>query len=215
MSPFVNYRFAKDLPLPALDGCLYEYVVGMNGVFVRARRPGLAAMVPVACPNKTLNGLAIVASGVRMDFPLIPQILLSHVLMRAWASGTVERLFYFLPNPWRVVIPAQHATATSVRPDNPYSPESRLALVELHSHHHMKPFFSTTDDQDETGFRIYSVIGNLHERPLILTRVGIYGHFWTIPSSTIYHLPMGIEDGLEIGFPDEEPTYDYGYDIVK
>ena len=82
-------------------------------------------------------------------------------------------------------------------------------LIEVHSHHNMAAFFSGTDDREErAGFRIYSVIGNLARKPTILTRVGIYGHFWQIPSSWVYNLPSGISDTMNIDVTIEECDYE-------
>jgi hypothetical protein len=62
----------------------------------------------------------------------------------------------------------------------------------------MRPFFSRTDDRDETGFRIYAVIGdiNFHSNvpPSIRVRVGVYGHFWPIPAASIFNLPSFLRD---------------------
>jgi hypothetical protein len=35
------------------------------------------------------------------------------------------------------------------------------AVVEIHSHHAMRAYFSSTDDRDETGRRVYGVLGRL------------------------------------------------------
>ena len=46
------------------------------------------------------------------------------------------------------------------------------AMVEVHSHHAMRAYFSATDDRDETGRRIYGVLGRLAgPRPEIALRV--------------------------------------------
>jgi hypothetical protein len=71
------------------------------------------------------------------------------------------------------------------------------ALIDLHSHARLSPFFSPTDDQDETGFRLYAVIGNLHREPTITMRVGIYSHYFNFPASTVFDLPDGIRDIYE------------------
>ena len=71
-------------------------------------------------------------------------------------------------------------------------------LLELHSHHLMAAFFSATDTADEQGFRLYGVVGHLdsadQHAPEIRIRVGIYGHFWDIPASTVLSLPSCITD---------------------
>jgi hypothetical protein len=70
-------------------------------------------------------------------------------------------------------------------------------LIDLHSHGRLSPFFSLTDDRDETGFRLYAVIGNLHRKPTITMRVGIYSHYFNFPASTVFDLPDGIRDMYE------------------
>src|SRR5439155_12507382 len=46
------------------------------------------------------------------------------------------------------------------------------AIVEVHSHHAMRAYFSATDDRDETGRRIYGVLGRLDgPQPEIALRV--------------------------------------------
>ena len=46
------------------------------------------------------------------------------------------------------------------------------AIVEVHSHHAMRAYFSATDDRDETGRRIYGVLGRLDgPHPEIALRV--------------------------------------------
>ena len=46
------------------------------------------------------------------------------------------------------------------------------ALLEVHSHHAMRAYFSATDDRDETARRVYGVIGRLDsQEPEIALRV--------------------------------------------
>ena len=67
-------------------------------------------------------------------------------------------------------------------------------MIDLHSHARFAPFFSPVDDRDETGFRIYAVIGSLNKVPAISVRVGVYSHYYSIPASTVFELPKGICD---------------------
>jgi hypothetical protein len=71
---------------------------------------------------------------------------------------------------------------------------SLRALIDLHSHALMDPFFSRTDNKDEQGFRIFAVIGKVNEKPLILVRVGVYGNYWNIPADLVFELPGEIRD---------------------
>jgi hypothetical protein len=68
------------------------------------------------------------------------------------------------------------------------------ALIDLHSHATLEPFFSPTDNKDEQGFRIFAVIGKVNEKPEIRVRVGVYGNYWKIPADMVFELPGEIRD---------------------
>lgn len=48
-------------------------------------------------------------------------------------------------------------------------------VMDIHSHHDMRAFFSTTDDEDELATRLYAVIGRVSTRPEMLLRYGVNG----------------------------------------
>ena len=50
-------------------------------------------------------------------------------------------------------------------------------VLEMHSHGHMGAWFSSTDDVDETGLKLYGVIGKLNATPIVKLRIGVYGYF--------------------------------------
>lgn len=193
---FVNYRYAMaGETLPPVGNVLFEYVVGSNGLFVRAARLGMAAMIPVEMFRKPLKGLAELNPYVDLYVPKVPALLLSQIVLEAWAAKGMEKLFYLLPFPeWRLSVPEQVQGAVSVRPVDPFNEAMRECLVEVHSHHCMPPYFSATDDKDETGFRIYGVVGNLGNMPSLAVRVGIYGHTWAIPGNFVFNLYFGVQD---------------------
>ena len=192
---FVNYHFAKDTDLPQISNGLYEYVIGSNGVFVRAKRPGLEATIWTAAVNQPIRGLKELKPYLRIN--KVPAYLTARMVEMAYRANGIEILFYLglEGEKWRLNVPDQVQSGAAVIAKDSFSWKD--TLIEVHSHHNMKSFFSKTDDQEESaGFRIYSVIGNLGSRPTILTRVGIYGHFQKIPSSWVYDLPAGLVDGL-------------------
>jgi len=211
----VSHIFANDAGLPPQAGKMYEYVVGENGVFVRAERPGLRACAWVAATPEPIRGLAAVEPYVEIG-ARVPACLLEVALGIALDAAPNEILFYMLPDPWRLIIPDQEQASARCRPVDPYNKASQAALIDLHSHHDMSPFFSRTDDQDETGFRIYAVIGNIHTHPAIRARIGIYGHHWEIPAGWIFDLPDGVIDALYQPFDDTkmETTYDYSNSFI-
>jgi hypothetical protein len=70
--------------------------------------------------------------------------------------------------------------------------------------------FSGTDDKDETGFRLYGVLGDLRRSPEIRMRVGCYGYFWEVSASWALELPDWLRDCNE----DEESAAD-AYDRAE
>jgi PRTRC genetic system protein A len=188
----VRYKFAKSWPLGKVDpGCLYEYVVGANGIFIQAEREGLSVMMPMLTFRKTrLAGLDDVTSKIWLP-KLVPAEALLEVITDAWRVLPYEYLSYCHfskeENQWRFIAPNQMSTRGSVHPDDKFDQISQNALLEIHSHGTMPAFFSETDDREENGFRIYAVIGNLDRRPVsISVRVSVYGHRALIPYQYIF-----------------------------
>jgi PRTRC genetic system protein A len=176
--------------LPAITGelppCdphkLCEYVIGGNGLFVRAKRKGLEAIIPI---DDRPSPFMEVSTVVKLQ-EHAPHSLLDEIVSQARKAAPLERLFYLLPDPWRLVVPDQMQTSGSVRPVDPYSEGSHNALIEIHSHNDMPAFWSSADDRDETGFRIYGVIGRVSTTVEIKLRVGIYGYFYQVPVAWVF-----------------------------
>jgi PRTRC genetic system protein A len=192
---FVHHIFAHETKLPPMQPGLYEYVIGANGIFVRAQRPGLEALIWVASTVKPVRGLAEVMPYVRLS-NRVRAHLLARLFEMAFRANGKEILFYLSGNPWQVYVPDQVQSVASVHPVDVFA-GGQDTLLEVHSHHNMGAFFSGADDKEESGgFRIFAVMGNLAVQPTILVRVGIYGHFWQIPAALVFELPNGVRDGL-------------------
>jgi PRTRC genetic system protein A len=184
-----------DGSLPDCPDCLYAYILAGNGVFVSARRPALQALIPVvACRIAGLPDLAPrVALPQRVPAPLLEQAL--RLCRQVFPD---EALFWFnWIGAWVLHFPDQRVTYTSAAPSDRHDRAGRRALIDLHSHARFSPFFSPADDRDETGFRIFAVIGDLHRTPTISVRVGVYSHYLNIPASTVFELPDGMKDIYE------------------
>jgi PRTRC genetic system protein A len=185
-----------ELELPTT--CMYQYLVGSNGVFLRTRRSGLQACLPLALGPQPMRGLTEVDSYLHLDYPLVPPDLFSQILEAARQAkdvreSSLEILFYLVwaeeKSSWELVIPEQVQGYTSVHPANPTDSAYQQAFIEVHSHHHMKAYFSGTDDKDEGGLRFYAVIGDIFsDRPQIALRLGIYGQFFRMPATNIFDL---------------------------
>jgi PRTRC genetic system protein A len=209
----VDYVAATELPLPPIHAAMYEYVTASNGVFVRGQRTGLGAMLPVmAGPAIPLRGLVPVEPLVQLCHPCIPAELVDDMLDAALGAkdddqGPVEALFHLT---WdaggvRLQIPPQERSLVRVRPVG-HSPSYETAVVEVHSHHGMAARFSSTDDADETGFRIFGVLGEIYTQPTLRVRVGLYGHYWEIPAAWIFQLPHRITDAHARDYGKQLPS---------
>ncbi|RIK32490.1 MAG: hypothetical protein DCC56_01400 [Anaerolineae bacterium] len=185
-----------DGSLPEIPHCLYAYIMAGNGVFVYARRPGLEALIPVVTGN--IAGLPHLIPRINL-LKRVPVLMLEQTLYFSQKAFPNELLFWFNWSvQWSVHLPDQFVTRSSAAPCDQHNPAGTNALIDLHSHARFSPFFSPVDDRDETGFRIYAVIGNLNKVPAISVRVGVYSHYYSIPASTVFELPQGICDMYEM-----------------
>jgi PRTRC genetic system protein A len=181
-----------DGSLPEIQACLYAYIMAGNGVFVHARRPGLETLVPVC--KYQIAGLPDLTPRVNIA-KRVPASLLEDALRICKQGFPNETLFWFnWSDEWSIHIPDQQITTASTVPCDRHDKAGTRALIDLHSHARFSPFFSPTDDRDETGFRIYAVIGDLDKTPAMSVRVGVYSHHFNVPTSTVFELPAGIQD---------------------
>ena len=179
-----------DGSLPDCPDCLYAYITAGNGIFVYARRPGLEALIPVV--SCRIAGLPDLAPRVDL-LQRVPAPLLAHALRFCGQVLPSEALFWFnWIGAWYLHIPDQRVTNTSAVPSDRHDRAGTRALIDLHSHARFAPFFSPADDRDETGFRVFAVIGDLDRTPTISVRVGVYSHYFSIPASTVFELPAGM-----------------------
>lgn len=168
-------------------GKLYEYVIAGNGVYVRSARKELKVQIPVAVADKSIRGLGtadlIVRLPVRVGAGLLP-----YMITAFRQSLPDEKLCYLKHDRyWSILTPNQEASPGHCAPLDPYNPDAQDAVIEIHSHGTGRAFFSKTDDRDETGFKIYAVMGKLDQTfPEILVRVGVYGHHCLIPANLVF-----------------------------
>ena len=187
--------------LAGVQGIGYDYVLGSGGVYVQSQGAHLTARVLVA-PG-AVRGLAPVAEKVALSHGPIPGGLFEAGLRWFQDAPDTERLFAVRwdGDAYRLVVPAQAGTVASLT----YRPPAGV-VAEFHSHGSARAFFSTTDDRDEQGFRIYGVAGRLDAPPPELRlRVGVYGHFAPLDWSQVF---SGPEPGLRLNGEEPESTQD-------
>lgn len=199
--PFPNligHHFVTTLPLPPSTAIAYEYLVAANGIFLRAENPYLSAIIPVHTFTTTpIRGLEPLTPSVSLHHPRLPEALLTATLAdaRTHTNATahlIEALYFFTfqHQTFSVVKPPQRAGVAHVHYLHPPDANPDPILLELHTHATMSAFWSGTDNRDEQGFRFYAVVGHLdREHPTIRLRLGVYGHFWEVPLSTLFDIP--------------------------
>jgi PRTRC genetic system protein A len=186
----VNARLAGEVCPPAPLG---TYVLARHFVLLEAERDEYQAAVPVSIVHPPIEGLPDECPALRWKIPRPPLELLTHrvlpvflVAARPAQGPRAEALANLIWDglTWSVDYPEQDATAASVHTREPLPPG---AVIQIHSHGWMKPFWSATDNADEQGFLIYIVIGCLHEEePAILLRVGINGSWLPLRLSDVF-----------------------------
>jgi PRTRC genetic system protein A len=195
----IRYLAAARTPLPPVCAAL-EYVLAGNGVFARGVRRGVSVTIPVVpC---TVKGLNPFTPSFALHYALVPAAIMEAMLDMARSArdadgDPAEIVFHvrWAGSTWRLDVPLQTQDSTHVQPlGEAIGSSYAAALIEVHSHHAMPAFFSSTDDADETGFRIFAVLGDIFTQPQIRVRVGLYGHTWTIPAHWVFTLPAGVVD---------------------
>ena len=189
--------------LAGVQGVGYDYVLGVGGLYVQSESAHLTARLLVAPAE--VRGLAPVSEKLTLAHGPIPAHLFELGLAWLLAAPGVERFFAvdWDKGAYRLVVPPQSGTSASLT----YQPPAGV-VAEFHSHGRHRAFFSATDDGDEQGFRIYGVVGRLHDPlPEFTLRVGIYGHFALLEWAQVFDGPH--PTGLRLAGERTEPTSSY------
>ena len=109
---FIKHLFGRCTTLlPPIDPTnLFEFVIAGNGVFVRARRNELEAMIPVS--RCEIRGLQEVRPYVRMEAGKVPLILTQAILDEFQQDMPNESLIWLkhANGSWKVVKPVRCRT---------------------------------------------------------------------------------------------------------
>ncbi len=203
--PFIGEYYLRQAHLPPFKQTHFrEYWTASNGVFVRAQREGLSAVIPVAPVRVPIDGLFPTHPMIDLAYPPVSRSIVEELLRESWAacdsrSGDPREILFYLRwigSAWRWTKPEQEQKHGSVTPIDPYERDVPAPLLDLHSHHTMSPFFSSTDCADDYGFRLNAVWGHLDNWPMILVRLGIYGHYYPIRATRVFDLPPFVRDGF-------------------
>jgi len=202
-------------------GIYYDYVLASNGLFIEAEGKLVAARVPVAACE--VRGLAPLEPKVVLRYGLIPRHFFDLALSTMFTTPDKERYVavtwkdgYHISVPDQAAdvehlgesIDAGHGSGAGVAYLQPDS-----VMLDMHTHPKMRAGFSFTDNRDETGLKLYAVVGHVgpyrevtpdldNERradyvlsncPAIRLRVGVYGYFHQIAWKDVFEGDLGPE----------------------
>jgi hypothetical protein len=191
------------MPMPLIQAALYEYILAGNGIFIRGvRREFQAQFCIVPCE---IRGLANLEASLQLNASRVPREIVAEMIQDARmardADGRPCEIVFHLEldeaGTWQFNVPKQIQSPVRAKPDDD-SPSSSYAraCIEVHSHVDMCARFSSLDDQDEIGFRVYAILGCISTRAVMRVRVGMYGYHHDIPADWIFDLPPEIGDAV-------------------
>lgn len=202
-TPFIGHRIAKEHFEP-FEAILYEYVLAGNGVVLKAQRKEFTVSVPLV--HREIKGLPEAFVGIKWHKPRIPDPIWDEICRHASIHNSKydfkEELYLIYwdqgSDSWQWCTSGRDRTWASTIADD-RRPEYSEACIEIHTHPDGAYQFSSADDRDESGkFRIFGIIVDVHDKPKVRFRCGIYDHLIPIPFSWIGHLPSSVVDLNEV-----------------
>lgn len=187
-----------------IDAALYEYLLSGAGLFVRAKRREFAVSLPLSLQK--IWGLPNTQIGVSWNRPRIPESLWRGILQHARNKDTSLEfkeevyLIYWddLQQGWNWRAAGRNSSSVMTIADDSLH-EYAECCIELHTHPPGALNFSRADDRDELGkFRIFAILIDVHDKPKIRFRCGVYEHLIPIPAGWVGEMPEGIIDLNEI-----------------
>lgn len=200
---FIGHRIATERFGP-VEAILYEYLMAGNGLLLKAQREEFTVSVPLMFNE--IKGLPSAFVGIKWHLPRVPQRIWEEMFLHAKLHNSVvsfkEELYLVnwdkTHSIWRWCTSSKDRSYASTIADD-RMPEYSEACIEVHTHPSGAYQFSGADDADESGkFRIFGIIADVHDKPKIRFRCGIYDHLVPIPFSWIGLIPNGVVDLNEI-----------------
>ncbi len=182
MTTPVGYLTNSLTGLQGEPGVFYNYIMAANGLFLQARNAHLAATMCIA--PQVVRGLAPLEESVQLLHGKIPMYFLNLALSVLCIKPDIEQ---YIAVTWQdnysLGVPSQSQTAASVTYETLPG-----TVMDIHSHVGGVPAcFSGSDNQDEQGFCLYAVAGDMRNLfPTVELRLGIYGYFMPLEKEDIF-----------------------------
>lgn len=199
----IEHRIAKGENDP-ITAPLYEYYLAGNALFVHARRREFSVSLPLSIQR--VCGLPNAPMGIFWTRPRIPASLWREILLHARQTHEsssfkeeVYLIYWTKPlDSWQWSAAGRDNNWASTIADDTLS-EYAECCIELHTHPPGVLNFSRADDRDELGkFRIFAILIDVHDKPKIRFRCGVFDHLIPIPALWVGEMPEGIIDLNEI-----------------
>ncbi|MDD4987071.1 MAG: hypothetical protein PHQ43_15140 [Dehalococcoidales bacterium] len=162
-------------------GFIYDYVLAENGLFLEASSPLLAARICIA-PG-LVRGLAPQREFILLPHGKIPGRLYELALSILYDNAVREcYLAVTWEDGYRLRMPLQMRQPGDVK----YQVLEKT-VMDIHSHPDMAAVSSTTDDEDEQGFRLSLIVGHLNKpEPDVRLRLAMYGYYQKLELGEVF-----------------------------
>lgn len=188
-------------------GQFYDYLLAGNGLFIEAEGPLFAARVPVSWCD--VRGLEPTEPKLALRYGKVAKYLFDLALNTMLTTPDKERYAAVtFSGGYHIYVPPQEGSGARVQ----YETGDHV-LLDMHTHPKMPARFSSKDNEDETGLKLYAVIGTLGEYsqvkpemtydeqmdclqancPAVSLRVGVYGYFHPIAWKDVFDGDLGPE----------------------
>lgn len=186
-----HHIYEVSLPEPNPPG--YQYIMAGNGVFLQAENSLRRVVVPIV--YQEIKGLPALQRQIVLKHPRLNGRTLPMMIAHARQRLDVEVVYHVTD---RLVLQAV-ATGTKATVTFENVPDEQV-ILEAHSHNTMPAGFSPTDNRYEQRFRFYMVVGNLHERPQVAFRLGVYGYHIPVPLNVLFDFSDVNTEWDEVGY---------------
>lgn len=173
------------------------YLIAQNGIFLRAKREGLEFTLPLSAPLKySLKGLIPLQPSISLEFGKVT-IAQMEAIDSHFRDCYPNEAIAWIDVSGNLTFPELLETTPSSCLPKPSDLYSKV-LVEIHSHGQHSPQFSFTDDEEQTGFRLYGIFSYQMGNPVIHFRLGYHQQFWTIYADSVGQMPPLFRDFAQI-----------------
>lgn len=165
-----------------------------QGFFIVTGRDGFVYRIeqmPYGCFDCREDGSDV---DFRMTEKKIPYGILMDVIgffkKNSRKEAAVQIFFNMETEEYEIYYPEQQVTSASVVFTRNHDMENDKVLVmDIHSHGAMNAFFSSIDDNDEKGTRLFMVFGNLDKKEIThKLRAGIAGNYKMLKLSDVFEM---------------------------